>query len=73
MSKPNLQKIEEMLKRKNYIHLTDKEYQKLTGLPLPKEKWYIINRSALAKLATDNAYEIQVIEKQVILRKKGAE
>lgn len=73
MSKPNLQKIEEMLKRKNYIRLTDKEYQKLTGLPLPKEKWYIINRSALAKLATDNAYEIQVIEKQMILRKKGAE
>ena len=50
MSKPNLAEIEKMLKEGKQFSLTDAQYTKKAGRPLPKGKSYLVNRSALAKL-----------------------
>lgn len=70
MSKPNLTEIEEKLKKGESFSLTDKQYTKKTGIPLPKEKNYLLNRSALAKLCKTLGYRIELQKKQVTFVKE---
>lgn len=70
MAKPKLEEIEKLLSKGKEISLTDAQYEKLTGIPLPKNNYYLKNRSALAKIAKNADYVIEVIEKRVILTKK---
>ncbi len=58
------------------FQLTDSEYEKETGVSLPKEKNYLMKNSALAKLAEKRGYYIEgiseegTIKRTVILTKK---
>ena len=70
LSKPKLDEIEKLLQQGKDFFLTDAQYEKLTGIPLPKDSYYLKNRSALAKIAKNADYVIEVIEKRVILTKK---
>ncbi len=67
---PNLKEIEEMLDRGNDFELTETKYEKKTGAPLPKKPYYIVKGSALARLAATKGYELSVVEKTVIFKKK---
>ena len=68
--KPVLSEIDKMLAKGKDFELTDAQYEKLTGKPLPKNKYYLSNSSAIAQHAKKNDYCIEVIEKKIILKKK---
>lgn len=68
--KPNLKALESLFKNGESFELTDAQYEKKTGAPLPKSKQYIIKESALAKEASKYGYFLEVIEKKVLLKKK---
>ncbi len=70
MAKPKLDEIEKFLSKGKEISLTDAQYEKLTGIPLPKDSYYLKNNSALAKSANKAGFKIEVIEKKVLLKKK---
>lgn len=65
MSKPNLTEIERRLTYGDDFSLTDAQYQKRTGLALPKKKSYLEKESAVAKLANKYGYVLEVQEKKV--------
>lgn len=68
---PNLKALEHLFKQGKDFELTDAQYEKKTGIPLPKDKRYIIKDSALAKEANRYGYFLEVIEKRVLIKKKG--
>ncbi len=68
--KPNLSALDSYFKKGKDFRLTDAEYAKETGAWLPRDKYYIKRKSALARKAEEEGYEVDVIEKEVILRKK---
>lgn len=70
MSRPNLSEIEIKLKEGKSFTLTDAQYTKKAGIPLPKEKNYLLKRSALAKLCKKLGYTIKLQEKQVTFIKE---
>lgn len=53
------------------FELTDEQYEKKTGAPLPKSSYYLLNGSALARRAKENGYRLELIKKRVILTKIG--
>lgn len=68
--RPDLSELEKMFSKGIEFELTDAQYEKKTGIPLPKGIYYLKNQSALAKLVSKMDYSMEVIEKQVIFRKK---
>jgi len=70
MSKhPNLAPLKPLFDQGTEFQLTDAQYEKKTGVMLPKEKSYLKNKSALAKMCKENGYELFVQEKTVYFRK----
>ena len=67
--KPQLEKLDSLFAKGNNFSLTDAQYEKKTGTQLPKDKYYLLNKSALAKKAEKEGYTIELIEKKVILKK----
>ena len=65
VANPKLETIEEKLKKGEVFSLTDSQYEKKTGIPLPKGKYYLLNRSALAKLCRKYGYILKLQEKKV--------
>lgn len=68
--KPNLKSLESLFLEGKNFELTDTQYEKKTGAALPKDKSYIIKKSALAKEAGKHGYFLDVIEKKVLIKKK---
>ena len=68
--KPNLKSLVNLFESGEDFELTDAQYEKKTGAPLPKGTYYILNKSASAKEAQKYGYELELIEKKVILKKK---
>ena len=73
---PNLNELEYLFEKGVDFHLTAREYEKKTGILLPKDQNYIKNRSALARRAAEHGFEITeiqekpVIERTVYFKKK---
>lgn len=67
---PKLENLDRYFDKGEDFSLTDAQYEKAVGIPLPKDKSYLKNRSALAKKCSEKGYAIEVIEKKVIIRKK---
>ena len=67
--RPKLENLEGLFEKGVRFELTDAQYEKKTGIPLPKGKSYIKNRSALSRFAADRGFGIEVIEKRVIFSK----
>ena len=66
---PNLEKLEYLFEKGVDFHITAKEYEEKTGVPLPKEKNYIKSSSALARKVAEHGYVItEVLEKPIIER-----
>lgn len=71
MSKnPNLKSLENLFEKGKDFELTDTQYEKKTGAALPKNKYYILHNSALARKASEYGYSLEVIEKKVLIKKK---
>ena len=67
--RPNLSGLEKLFRGGSDFRLTDAQYEKETGIALPKGKSYLKTRSALAKMAEAHGYKLEVIEKTVIFTK----
>lgn len=65
MAKPNLADVETLLAKGEEFSLTDSQYRKKSGLSLPKDRNYLIKKSALSKLCAKYGFRIAVQEKQV--------
>ena len=67
--KPDFEKMEAYFDKGKDFRLTEAQYEKLTGTRLPKGTYYLKNKSALANRAKEKGYWVEVIEKEVILKK----
>ena len=67
MSKrPKLDELDYLFDTGADFQITSKEYEDKTGIPLPKNKSYLINKSALAQMAKERGYIItDIIEESV--------
>lgn len=68
--KPNFNELKKLFEANKDFELTDAQYEKKTGIPLPKDKYYTKTKSALANIAKEYGYCVEVIEKKVILKRK---
>lgn len=72
MSKnPDLTKLKDLFAKGKSFSLTDAQYEAKTGVMLPKKKWYLLNRSALAKECIKNGFKMRVQEKTVYFVKEN--
>ena len=69
--KPKIANLKMLFEKGKDFTLTDSQYESKTGAPLPKNKSYLKNRSALAIEAQKSGYSIEVIEKTGILKKNS--
>ena len=67
--RPNLSRIEKMLQAGENFSLTDAQYTKSSGIPLPKEMKYLIGSSALARMCQKYGFHIRLQEKTVFIEK----
>lgn len=67
---PKLENLDSLFNSGESFRLTDAQYEKKTGIQLPKHKTYLLNQSALARKAEEKGYMIELIEKTVIFTKK---
>ena len=67
--KPNLHSLDKFFKKGKDFELTDAEYERHTGIRLPKNKSYLLKRSALAKKCELEGFKISVVEKRVKIEK----
>lgn len=68
--KPKLSNLDELFEKGEDFELTDSQYEKRTGCRLPKDKSYLLKKSALAKECKKRDFILAVVEKRVILKKK---
>ena len=70
MGKVNLQNLFPLFEANESFSLTESQYEKSTGRPLPKGYYYLKNKSALAKIAKEHGFVIEIQEKTVCFKKK---
>lgn len=71
MGKLKVDKLLPLFEAKEDFSLTEKQYEKSTGKPLPKGYYYLKNKSALANLAKKYGYIIEIKEKTLCLIKSN--
>ncbi|MBE6591471.1 MAG: hypothetical protein E7646_05465 [Ruminococcaceae bacterium] len=69
MAKLNFEKIIPLFEAKQDFSLTESQYEKCIGKPLPKDYYYLKNKSAFAKEAKKHGYRVEIKEKTVCLKK----
>lgn len=69
MAKVDFSKITPLLRSNEEFSITEKQYLKNTGRELPKDTYYLKNRSALANEVKKYGYSIEVKERTIILKK----
>lgn len=70
MSKIDFSKIKELIESSIDFSLSEKQYEKLTGRKMPRDNYYLINKSAIAKFANELGLTIQVHKKTITFEKK---
>ena len=68
---PDLAKLNKLFEAGTDFELSDAEYEKLTKKRLPKDKYYLLNRSALSRKCAEFGYSMELIEKRVIIKKRS--
>lgn len=71
MANPNLSAIDALLSAGKNFALTEKQYQKETLATMPKDFYYLKNRSAVAKLAKRHGFKIVIQEKTILFEKEN--
>ena len=67
--RPKLEALDVLFDSGRNFELTDEQYEKRTGVMLPKRTYYLVNSSALARRAKEKGYNLEVVEKSVIFTK----
>ena len=74
--RPNLNALDCFLDAGTDFQITDSIYESKTGVPLPKDKSYVLHKSALSEWAKEHGYivfdveEKPVIQRTVFLKKR---
>ncbi len=68
--RPKLEGILRRMKKGLDFELTRSMYIKLTGVDIPQDKSYTERKSAIAKLAETEGYEVIVIQEKLLFRRK---
>ena len=68
-NKIDFSKIMPLFKANEDFSITESQYLKKIGKEMPKETWYLKNRSALSKVAKNFGFTIEVKERTIILKK----
>lgn len=63
--RPNLSPIESIMQKGDDFSMSGDEYERLTGVPLPKSDSYLQKDSAIAKRASDAGFQIEVAHEAV--------
>lgn len=71
MAKLNFEKITPLFEADQEFSLTESQYLKSVGYPLPKDSYYLKNKSALANEARKYGYQVEIKEKVVCLKKSN--
>lgn len=66
---PNFTKLYPLFEANSDFSLMEKQYEKLTGAPMPKELRYLLKGSAVAKKAAEHGYVLQVNERTMSFKK----
>ena len=69
MAKLNFERLIPLFEANEEFSLTESQYQKSVGKSLPKDYYYLKNKSALANEAKKYGYCIEIKEKTVCLKK----
>ena len=67
---PKLGKIEKLLESGEPFSLTNTQYKQKTGLDIPKNRSYLVNSSAVSKLAKEKGFKIVVQELKITFEKE---
>ena len=67
--KPDLSNILSLLGANEDFSSTEKQYLKSTGTTMPKDSKYLKRRSAVAKLAKEQGYVIEIAERTISFKK----
>lgn len=70
MARPNFTKIVKQLETGEPFSLTAKQYQNKTGASIPKETYYLLNNSAIARKAKEYGYKLAVQERILLFEKE---
>ena len=68
--RPKLGSLDSLFKSGKSFSLTDSQYEAKTGVRLPKDRRYLLHRSALAQLCKEQGYKLSVQEKMVFIEKE---
>lgn len=71
MKKPKLVQIIKLLENGKDFELTNEQYKKKTEADFPKNKYYAEKRSAVAKIAAEYDYRIEVIPQRILFVKNS--
>ena len=71
MKKPKLNNIDNLFLSGKNFSLTESQYYKETNATLPKDFYYLKNKSAVAKLAKKYGYKILIQEKTILFEKEN--
>lgn len=69
MKRPTFHKLIPLFEANEDFSITENQYFKSTGVTLPKNYYYLKNKSALSKIAKEKGYIIDVAEKTVCFKK----
>lgn len=69
MKKPNLKGIDSLFSSGKSFSLTESQYYKETDATMPKDFYYLKNRSAIAKLAKKYGFKIEIKEKTIMFER----
>ena len=64
--RPKLDGLEYLLGGGEAFQLTGKEYEAATGVPLPKDAYYLRKESALAQWAMERGYYISEVQESCV-------
>ncbi len=71
--RPNLNGIKSKLEKGNEFKMTRAQYIKSTGIDIPESKSYTERRSAVARLANEYGYQIEVVPEVLVFVPAGRE
>ena len=67
--RPKLTELFSLFDSESAFSLTETQYEEMTGAAMPKNPYYLLKNSALAKAAADRGFEMQLCERRVTFKK----
>lgn len=70
MPAPKLEEVIELLELGEPFSLTESQYKVKTGLNIPKNNKYVVEKSAVARKAMEYGYKLKIQERIILFEKE---